>query len=150
MLGRVTSEPCHITQMGWGDAGMGMGSGFAPLAGTRASPCSQKGFLGTVVAQPSAMPSLHPRSAQLQLGSCLLLSPCSRGAEEWESCILQFEGHWQLRREPGLSLLGMRGLLRRAGQGEPVAGGQDSHANYCSSSRLKNRALLRLGFFLPL
>lgn len=59
---------------------------------------------------------------------------------------------WQLL-EPGLTA-GCQGaaLEGRAGlqEGERVAGGQDSHANYCSSSRLKSRALLRLGFFLPL
>lgn len=80
--------------------------------------------MGTVVAQPSAMPALHPRSVQLQLGSycCSLLAPLSLPA----SCSLKVT--WQLRREPGLSALGSRSEgaapearagLGRAGGGRP-------------------------------
>lgn len=97
----------------------------------RASPCTP-GVFSSSWAPTCSSPPAHGEARSRRKGA---------------SCSLKVS--WQLQREPLTA--GHEGAAseRWAGQreGQRVAGGQDSHANYCSSSRLKNRALLRLGFF---
>lgn len=156
LLGHVTF---HITQTGWGRGGMGMGMG---RVGCSSGHNYIIPLLPERICENSGGPAQHSASPCTPgVFSCSWAPTCSslpahreaRSRRRASSCSLKVI--WQLQGELGLSLSAEcegAALEGRAGprEGGRVAGGQDSHGNYCSSSRLKNRALLRLGFFLSL